>query len=70
VRDVIQRRGLGVELVDVLAIAHDRLAVRDVEVAGDLVDLHGAVDGAALVGVYAAEPACVFIIRSATESVE
>lgn len=43
------RRERGVELVDVAAVPHDALAVRDVEVTGYLVNGHLATDGAALV---------------------
>ena len=49
VRHVELGRQRGVELVDVVAVAHDALAVRDVEVPGDLVHGHLAAHGAALV---------------------
>jgi hypothetical protein len=49
VRHVELGRQRGVELVDVAAVAHDALALCDVEVARDLVDQHVPGDHAALV---------------------
>ena len=51
VRDVEGGRQRGVEVVDVLAVAHDAVSVGDVEVARHLVHLHAAPDVAAFAGI-------------------
>ena len=55
VRHVEFGRQRGVELVDVAPVAHDALAVGDVEVTGHLVHLHLAADGAPFVLAHSRE---------------
>lgn len=55
VRDVERGRRHRVKLVDVSAVADHALAMRDVEVAGDLVDLHHPANHAALVAAHRGE---------------
>lgn len=55
VRHVEFRRQLRIELMDVPPVAHDALAVRDVEVAGHFIHQHMPRNHAAFVGAQAGE---------------
>ncbi len=61
VRDIELGRQRRIKLVDVPPIAHDALALGDVEVARHLVDQHAAADHAALVFAEVGEVLCAVV---------